>query len=41
VEVRKQALGERHPAYASSLNDLAMLYYCTFRELVFYTKASP
>jgi CHAT domain-containing protein len=26
VEIRKQALGEKHPAYATSLNNLALLY---------------
>ena len=28
LEIRKQALGENHPDYANSLNNLAVLYHC-------------
>ena len=31
MEIRRTALGERHPDYASSLNNLAVLYYAMGR----------
>ncbi len=31
MEIRRTALGERHPDFAESLNDLAVLYYATGR----------
>jgi hypothetical protein len=31
VEIHRSALGERHPAYATSLNNLAELYYAMGR----------
>ena len=37
AEIRKQTLGEQHPAYAVSLNDLANLYF----DLGDTTRAEP
>jgi len=37
LEIRKKALGEQHPAYATSLNNLALLY----RNMGEYAKAEP
>jgi len=37
LEIRKQVLGERHPDYATSLNNLAVLY----RSMGDYAKAEP
>ena len=31
TEIRRTALGERHPSYATSLNSLAVLYYAMGR----------
>ena len=37
MEIRKQSLGEKHPDYATSLNNLAMLY----QDMGDYVKAEP
>ncbi len=37
LEIRKKALGEGHPKYASTLNNLAALYYA----LGAYDQAEP
>ncbi len=37
LEIRKRALGENHPDYAASLNNLAALY----EEMGDYAKAEP
>ena len=37
MEIRKEALGEKHPDYATSLNNLAVLY----QAMGDYAKAEP